>query len=231
MNFSMEQGQGHGVSQTVKQTRTMGQKQDVAIQQTLLQRHRELVEAVRGTRYEPQARCGQCGCHLTDLEILKGFRDDPLDYTTECPKCHWRFEPRLHASTQLTSMDIMYLCPVQTLHKLQSLQDTPLDEFKRLHGTVYHSALTHFGGLKQAFAQLGMEYAFEADLDWRKKVVPFLGKLPDTVIAKLLGASVWQVRRLRAAKSIAPFRVRDLPGQEPGILEHHVDEERKGGEG
>lgn len=229
MSFSMEQG--HEVSQTVTHKKTMSQRQDVAIQQTMLQRQRELVEAVCGIRYQPHGDCGQCGHRLTDLEILKGFRDDPRDYTTECPLCHWRFEPRLHASTQFTSLQIMYLCPTQTLDKLASLQNTPLDEIKSLHATAYHSALTHFGGLKQAFAQLGMEYAFEADLDWRKKVVPFLGKLPDTVIAKLLGASVWQVRRLRAAKSIAPFRVRDLPGQEPGILEHHVDEERKGGEG
>lgn len=121
----------------------------------------------------------------------------------------------------------MYLCPVQTLHLLPELQNTPLEEIQRWHATVYHSALTHFGGLKQAFAKLGVRYAYEEDLDWRKNVGPFLGKLPDTVIAKLLGASVWQVRRLRNSKNIAPFRMRDLPGQEPGILEHHVDEGRR----
>ncbi|GEM_PF-577651 len=224
MNFSM--GHGFSVGHTVSHAFRLDQAQSVVLQQAMLQRQRELVEAVRGRRYQPRCVCHNPNCahEFTDLEILIGFRDDPNDYTTECPKCRLRSEPRLYASTQYSRVDMAYYCPTQTLERLKALSKLPVDDIRVVHSAVYNSAVTHFGGLKQAFARLGLKYAFEANLDWRKHVGPFLGKLPDAVIARLLGAGAGQVRRLRNSKGIKPFRARDLLDEGAGILTEHVDD-------
>lgn len=221
--MEMRMNAGQSLQQKIGQK--LNQKQSLAIRQGLLLRQRELVEAVQGTRYQPRAECLACGHRLTDLEILKGFRDDPTDYTTQCPKCKARFEPKLYAASQYSRVLVAYYCPTQTLQQLPALRDVSLYEFRTKYSAVYNSAVVHFGGLKQAFARLGMTYAHEADLDWRKNVGPFLGKMPDTVIAKLLGTKVGQVRRLRNSKGIGPFRHRDLLKGKAGILKKHVDDD------
>lgn len=210
MEMSYSQDVRQSVKHSLSQTQKLEPKQSVTIQQGLLLRQRELVESVHGIRYSPRAACPKCSHQLTDLEILKGFRDDPTDYSTQCPKCHERFLPLLYASTQYSSVRLPYYCPAQTLEQIKDMRSVPLEEFKTQNAAVYNSALVHFGGLKQAFEQLGLTYEHEAELDWRKNVGPFLGKLPDTVIAKLLGAKVGEIRRMRKAQGIRKFRHRDL---------------------
>ena len=73
--------------------------QPVAVNIAQLQHHRDLVEAVHGDKFSPKAVCPACLHPLTDYEIMKGFKDDPRDYTTGCPKCTHRFLARRYRST------------------------------------------------------------------------------------------------------------------------------------
>jgi hypothetical protein len=140
---------------------------------------------------------------------MKGFKDDPRDYTTGCPKCNCRFPPRLYRSTFGGFVEMAFYCPTQTLDQMRNLANVTLDDFRTEHSAVYNSAVVHFGGLKQAFKRLGLTYAYEADLDWRKSVEPFLGKMADTVIAELVGAPLTAVRKLRKERGIKPYSRRD----------------------
>ena len=81
------------------------------------------------------------------------------------------------------------------------------DQFKKAHMAVYRSAAYHFGSLKSAFAKVNLTYKGEPRVSsWQKKVLSFLGKLPDAVIASNVHASVREVRRLRKEKGIAAYR-------------------------
>lgn len=183
--------------------------QTIAVDMAQLQWRRDLIEAVHGDKFSPKAVCPACQHPLTDYEIMKGFKDDPRDYTTGCPKCEHRFPPRLHRSTNSGSMEMVFFCPTQTLDRMRNLMDVPLDAFRTKHAEVYNSAVVHFGGLKQAFKKLGLTYAHEADLDWRKRVEPFLGKMADTVIAELVGAPLITVRKLRKERGIKAYSRRE----------------------
>lgn len=185
------------------------QAQRMAVDIEGLELRRGLVAAVRGETFTPKAVCPACRHFLSDYEIMKGFKSDPTDFTTGCPKCKHRFLPRLFHTSGMGSMEVAFYCPVQTLQQLPALKDTPLEDFRSRFAAIYHSAVAHFGGLKQAFGKLGLTYAHEADLDWRKRVGSFLGKLPDTVIAALVGAGVRVIRRLRNEQGIKRYSRRE----------------------
>jgi hypothetical protein len=184
----------------------ISQAMSLSINIAQLQHRRDLIGALHGETFSPKARCPMCDHPLTDYEIMKGFRDDPRDYTTGCPKCKHRFLPQLHHSSGVGgSVELAFFCPVQTLDQLPQLVNVPLDDLRTHHAAVYYSAVAHFGGLKQAFGKLGLTYAHEADLDWKNRVGNFLGKMPDTVIAQLVGAPVKQIQKLRREKGVPVY--------------------------
>lgn len=202
-------GMSMGHRQEVRQEARLTQSQSIAVSQLMIQRRLDLISSLHGEQYEPKATCPACGYGLTNYEILKGFNDSPTDYTTGCPKCKHRFGPKLRHSTNSGSTEVAFYCPGQTLAQLPGLEQVPLDEIKTKHAAVFRSAVTHFGGLKQAFEQCGITYAFAADLDWKNQIGPFLGKLPDTVVAELAGAPLSTVRKLRKERGIPSFSRRE----------------------
>lgn len=182
---------------------THAQQLQLHIQELELRLH--LVEAVQERIFKPMATCPECTRALTHMEIMEGFCDDPRDFTTMCPKCETRFAPRLRTGTISGSIEVAFYCPMQVLDQLKDMVDTPLDDFRSAHAELYHSAVVHFGGLKQAFKKCGLVYTHEADLDWKKQVASFLGKLPDTMIAELVGTHVSNVQRLRVRSGIRAY--------------------------
>jgi hypothetical protein len=86
---------------------------------------------------------------------------------------------------------------------MRTLASVPPEEVRREHPAIYYSARCHFGTLKNAFARINIDYAFdEATVNWQQKVSPFLGQLADTVIAGCVGVSVGKVRALRRERKI-----------------------------
>lgn len=174
------------------------------------------MDALREERYEPDGKCPFCEHRLTNGEIITGFNRDPNDYTTKCPMCKKRFEPKLvYAPMGGLRFELAFYCPTQVLARMENeagLLVMHPAEIKREHPAVYHSAVAHHGSLKAAFKKIGREYRFvERDQkdDWRGKVVPFLGRMPDTVIADCAEISVGFVRQLRRQMKIARYRARD----------------------
>lgn len=174
-----------------------------------LQLRRDLVEAIHGEQYTPKATCPRCDHALTDLEIMRGFNDNPRDYTTGCPKCKRRFLARLQRSTHGIKVEMAYYCPMQTLDQMRDLVNVPLEALRTTYASVYNSAVVHFGGIRQAFTKLGITYIHQVDPSWKQQVAPFLGKMADTVIAELIGVSVSAVRKLRWGMGIDAYSKRE----------------------
>ncbi len=209
----MEMRQGFSMRQSVEQKHHLDQGVRLTYEQRLraetlqLSLQRDLVEEIHGRRFVPKAECGKCGHELSDMEIMNGFNQDPSDFTTACPKCQSRFFPTLFSSG-VGSITTPYYCPMQTLDQLVALKEMRPDYF-RVHAlAIYNSAIIHFGGLAQAFKRIGIIYAFEEKTEWMNKVITFLGKMPDTVIAGLVHTSAYQIRKLRKAHHIERYHFR-----------------------
>lgn len=96
--------------QTVRQT--------VRCEQTL-----RVCQMISRTVITPYAICPECGHGLNEKEIKKGWRNDPTDFTTECPKCHTRFLANLILSEDGQDIDkITYLCPDQLFYALKAVR-------------------------------------------------------------------------------------------------------------
>jgi len=164
----------------------------------------QLIEIIRGENYNPTGCCPNCGYKLEEYEIIKGFRSDPLDFNTTCPKCKHRFQPKLicfaHTGIQI---ELPFICASQVLHSLKGKEILAPDEIAREYPGDYRSAIVHWGSLKAAFAKIGIAYRFKEVADWKQKIMPFLGRLPDRQIARAVEVSPGTIRRLRIKNKIS----------------------------
>jgi len=189
-------------------------EQRLVIKQALLMRRLDLTGAVHGGNYQPEAVCPQCDRSLTPFEIIKGFRSDPHDYTTCCTQCHYRFAPKLMWKDPVGSAELQFYCATQVLEQLLGLEKMTPDEIREKKPAVYHSVLVHHGNLRAAFQKISIQYQFENVTNWKEKIEDFLGKLPDTVIAKVVDVSVRSIRSLRKSLEIEPFSRRAILAEE-----------------
>jgi len=71
----------------------------------------------------PDSACPNCEHEMTEEEVRTGWRNDPTDFTTECPKCNTRFEAQLLLTLSGESLgNHVYLCPIQLFHGLAQVQ-------------------------------------------------------------------------------------------------------------
>ena len=206
MGMSLRASHEVRATQSIRLTAT----QKLAAKQTLLTLRLALVGAVHGGDYQPRAQCPRCERTLTSLEIMQGFRSDPLDYTTECTFCHTRFDPKLVWRMGESYAEIPFYCPSQVLYQLNGLEGLKPEEMQKEHPAIYHSVRVHHGNLRKAFEKVGIQYQYENVVNWKERVNDFLGKLPDTVIAEVVDLSVKTIRNLRNSLGIKPFSRRQL---------------------
>lgn len=174
------------------------QKQELTMEQRLEQRlslRLALLQVTHGEKFKPKGACPGCNKKLTPREIMKGFKQDPYDFTTKCPKCKLRFPPKLMHSDVSGNAEYRFYCPAQTLAKLPGKEVLSPEELLVEHGSMYQSALVHFGTMRAAFKKAGIAYRFKEHSN--SKINRFMGKLPDAVIAEYANISAYQVRKMR----------------------------------
>ena len=158
-----------------------------------------LVQGIQGKQMNTKGSCLHCGFSLSKEDILKGFLDDPEDTTTKCPRCEKRFQPHLIHKDPYGSYQVNFLCPGQTLHRLEDgkMSDLKPKEIEKVNASLYHSVLANFGTLYAAFKKFGVAYEYDKQQNWREKARPFLGKYPDCMIADCVGISRASVQKYR----------------------------------
>lgn len=158
--------------------------------------------------YRPEGDCPNCGRKMTLAEIIRGFNQDPRDFTTCCTKCGCRFPPLLVLADEngIGRGEMAFYCAIQTLDQLRGKEYLPPKAVAKKHPAVYRSAIIHFGSLKSAFKKSGVDYPYEEEVnDWGNKIQPFLGRLPDTVIADCVDKPVAIIRKMRREMGICRY--------------------------
>ena len=188
-----------------RQTLEMKMEQQAKMLARLLALKMELISVIHGEKYETKAHCPQCARQLSGVEIISGFNQNPKDFTTRCTGCNHRFEPSLVCLDDISSIEIKFYCSAQVLDQLRGLQDLTTDELARKHAGIYRSAIVHHGSIRSAFKTIGTEYQFEEFTNWKNKITPFLGLLPDKTIADCVNISLYIVRKLRNQLGVAGY--------------------------
>lgn len=191
----------------------ISQEVRVEISQRIFGLRMELIQTLRQERYDPRGECPHCGKKLKAVEILRGFNRDPNDFTTKCVKCGTRFQPSLICFGKETSVTLPFWCDTQVLYYLKGKENLSPEELALKEPAIYRSAIVHHGSIRGAFAKIGIKYQFDEVLDWRHLILPFLGKMPDTMIAECVGTSVGIVRRMRRKADIPRFYKRKLAAE------------------
>lgn len=196
----------------------LSQTQRFSLRNRLFELRMELIKELRGEKFIPKGKCPKCGRELTPIEIIRGFNQDPNDFTTACSGCGERFKPIVicHAGEGI-AFELPFYCPCQTLEQMQGKEIFSPEQLCRQHPAIYRSAIVHYGGIKKAFSQIGIAYPFEEISDWKSKVMPFLGRLSDVVIAGCVGVNVQIIRNLRKNMGIARY-VHRKAAEEAGII-------------
>ena len=205
----MSMGFSQGLSLGLRQSTELSQRQTLTQTELLNQRlsHRSAVlEALYGESFRPEATCPQCSHALSIAEIIQGFRQDPADYTTGCPKCGRRFNARIVTRGRYHHGELPFYCAMQTVDQLRRVEILPFEQFAKEHPALVQSARFHYGSLTAAFRQAGREFTDEPKPDWKERIVPFLGQCSDALIANLVGKAKSTIWRLRRKREIRPFR-------------------------
>lgn len=184
-------------TQCLRQSLRLSQVQRIQIQERILCLRLALIQEIRGERYEPTATCPSCFRKLTPVDIIHGFNQDPNDFTTCCSACYHRFYPSLVYFGDGSRIELPFYCNSQTLAQLRGKETLQPEELAGKYPAIYRSAIVHNGSIKQAFEEIGIQYTFEEISDWKHKINSFLGRLPDTIIAKCVNVSVSTIRRIR----------------------------------
>ncbi len=165
-----------------------------------------LIQVLSGELYTPRGNCPMCSKQLTPAEILSGFNDDPNDFTTGCPGCEYRFRPLL-VSDGVSQLELPFFCPIQVLAQLPGREGLSPQDLARDDPAIYRSAVIHFGTIQGAFRSAGLSYPYtDTPSGWEQKVAPFLGRLPDKVIAECLDVTVYAIRKLRTSLGIQSYK-------------------------
>ena len=188
-----------------RQSLSLTLEQRLSIRNYLFEMQMALVGALHGERYETNGTCPKCRRQLTTGEILRGFNRDPNDFTTRCTKCGDRFEPQLIAFTNGARIELPFYCDNQVLAQLGKHKNLSPEILAQKHPAIYRSAIVHHGSISAAFQKAGIKYNFDETLDWKNKIAGFLGKLPDTVIAKCARVAVYKIRAMRRQMRIPRF--------------------------
>ena len=194
-----------GYSQTTSLRLVLSTSQRQKVAAALLLRREQMLIALRGDGFQPNAGCPECSHVLTSLEILKGFSRDPYDYKTTCPKCSHRFPARFISRNDFGSIEVPFYCAEQTLEQIRHRQVFSPEVWKEKFVGVYYSALYHFGCLAEAYKLLNIEYPFKENLDWKDRLAGFLGQVPDSYIAQYAGVSAREVSKYRKEMGIQKY--------------------------
>ena len=209
MSMSMSHRQENRLDQRLEQKQLLAQTAR-ELQIASLDLRISLRQELLGGSYRPQAVCPACEHKLTPLEIMEGFNNDPNDFTTKCPLCGKRFMAQLILPLPGGNIELIFYCRVQVLARLTLMHLLSPEQIAQQYPSEYRSAVMHFGNLHEAFGILGIEYQFpRAALDWRNKVLAFVGKLPDPEIARVAGVSATTIRRWRQQHKIPAYNQRD----------------------
>lgn len=200
---------GFSYRQTTSLRQGLSVSQRLKVTSALLLRREQILIALRGRDFQPNAGCPQCSRILTSLEILKGFSRDPYDYNTTCPKCNHRFPAKFISRNDFGSIEIPFYCGEQTLEQLRHREVFSPEVWKEKFVGVYYSALYHFGCLSEAYKLLGIEYPFKEKIDWKDKLGGFLGQVPDSYIAQYAGVSAREVSKYRKELGIQRYTKSD----------------------
>lgn len=204
MSFGHEMRQTQRIAQSLRLSPELRQN----IQGHVFALRMELIQQLRDEQYTPAGVCPSCRRELTPVEIIRGFNQDPNDFTTRCSGCGTRFEPVLVCFGNGVRVELPFYCGSQTLAQMRGLETLRPEEFAREYPAIYRSAIVHHGGVRRAFEKLGIRYAFEEISDWKNKIQPFLGRLPDTVIAKCVDVSAGAIGTMRRKLGIERYALR-----------------------
>lgn len=203
---------GFGMEQTQRlaqrQEQRLTQEQRLVVEQRLLGSRLAMLSALSDERFENHTTCPECGHNLTLVEVMKGFRQDPADITTECPRCKNRFYAKLRSPMIAGYLEVYLYCPAQTQSYLRGLIHLSPEGIRKENASVYFSAKFHYGSLTNAFAQEGISYPFPEVISWKDKIKPFLGKLPDKIIAEAVNQKPGKITALRNELKIPRYTKR-----------------------
>lgn len=195
--------QSMGMYQRQRQIFSLEQRQTIRAHQTGLQI--ELVAALRNERFIAAGCCPSCRRELKPNEILAGFTQDVHDFTTQCTGCRRRFEPSLICFGEASQVEIPFYCGVQARHRLSQLSDLSPAQIARQMPGAYRSAVVHFGTLAAMYESIKIVYTYPELENWQAKALPFLGRMPDVVVARCVNVCVEVIGKLRRKHKITKY--------------------------
>ncbi len=160
------------------------------------------ISVLSGQNYRPYCGCFTCRNYLSLAEIFSGFSEDASINYVLCPKCGSLQQSTLRDIDMSGTASLTFYGGIQTTHNLQGKENVDVRTFLKEYRAIYLSAVIHFGGIRNAFKKIGVDYKGNPVPDWQENAVPLLGHMPPVIIAGAANVSTDEVRALGTKNGI-----------------------------
>lgn len=166
----------------------------------------QLTEEFIKIKGKPLVQCPQCKEQLSrDLKALI-YSSNVADPRVICPKCTFRFHPRLVVGIP-NKGDYVFnlLSDKHTIFYLRDWSDLKPREIFAKNPGVYFSAIYNFGSIENAYKKSHVRYKHPEIPIWSDLVVPYLGKISDHDIASCVITTPDAISILRRSLGIRKY--------------------------
>lgn len=150
------------------------------------------------------AKCPMCGLEMNKSQRILSYTTDPTNIKTRCFRCRSFYQ----AYIQLGENRYVLYAKKHIIFRLRDLWSKTPEEICKIHPSFYHSCIYNYGNLTKAFQSAKIKYTFVENEEWKEKVIQFLGKLTDKVIADVVGVEPAIISKMRRANGDIPKFVR-----------------------
>lgn len=171
----------------------------------------ELIRRLHELQFELYTKCHACDAWFSSYNAIQQLKEkkNHAKNFVECRECGEKIHPFLVYRSRSVKGNC-YLGSVEQLGKnLEQLADRSPKDIKDHHTAVFLAALIYYGGdLGYAAAACPAKVTYVDNTvipDWREKVLPFLGKMPDKMIALAVRVSRTDFGGYRGSQKIQPF--------------------------
>jgi hypothetical protein len=180
-------------------------KERRSIQRAIFTARLELIGKVYNLPFTLQTKCDLCARTMPALDVISAMMCDLATGTVPCTTTRHTRIGRVQPFLTVRERTLPLGSVKYFKENLTVLSRISPRFIRETYPVDFLAAHIFFGNLPRAFSYAGIDYPHKESVAWQEVIDPFLGKVPDEIIATCVGVVRRTICKYRDKKRIPPF--------------------------